>query len=163
DAYLRLDDPPDTVRAMIEREIGGQTERLGVGGWEIKKALRAVRTKSSPVGVAWVDSPLVYLEDSQHLPPLRRVADAHLRRPAPRCTPTTPTWRARITCNPFAIRRQPDDSCGARSTSTCCARSSTSAISNRRAEASRRPPSARPGLASSRPSRPPWSPPSRSS
>lgn len=82
EAYLRLDDPPDTVRAMTEREIGGQVELLDIEGWDAKKALRALREKSNPVVVEWLRSPIVYREASRHLPRLREVTDAHARRAA---------------------------------------------------------------------------------
>jgi predicted nucleotidyltransferase len=82
DAYLRLDDPPDTVRLMEERAIGGATELLDIEGWDVRKALRALRTKSNPVVVEWLHAPIVYLEASRHLPALRQVADEHARRAA---------------------------------------------------------------------------------
>jgi predicted nucleotidyltransferase len=67
---------------MVEREIAGRTELLDIEGWDAKKALRALREKSNPVVVEWLNSPIVYRESSRYLPRLRQVVDAHARRAA---------------------------------------------------------------------------------
>lgn len=56
DWYLRIDDGPDNFEKILPNDID-------LAGWEIRKALKLFR-KSNPPLLEWLQSPLVYREES---------------------------------------------------------------------------------------------------
>lgn len=53
--YISIDDKRDVIERPIDADL------IGLGGWDIRKALRLFR-KSDPPLVEWLDSPVVYRE-----------------------------------------------------------------------------------------------------
>lgn len=64
--YLRVEAPRDVIEMPIDDE-------LDVSGWELRKALQLLR-KSNPTLLEWLDSPVVYREDTQAVERLRALA-----------------------------------------------------------------------------------------
>lgn len=64
--YLRVDPQRDVIEMPISDE-------LDVSGWELRKALQLLR-KSNPTLLEWLDSPVVYREESTPMATLRALA-----------------------------------------------------------------------------------------
>ncbi|WP_295473824.1 nucleotidyltransferase domain-containing protein [uncultured Pseudomonas sp.] len=70
----------DTPRDVIERPLD---DELDVSGWELRKTLGLLR-KSNPTLLEWLDSPLVYRQETQAVEPLRALAERFYSPPAAR-------------------------------------------------------------------------------
>ncbi|KAF2405879.1 nucleotidyltransferase domain-containing protein [Pseudomonas antarctica] len=70
----------DTPRDVIERPLD---DELDVSGWELRKTLGLLR-KSNPTLLEWLDSPLVYRQQTQATEQLRALAEAFYSPPAAR-------------------------------------------------------------------------------
>lgn len=68
DSYLSIFDKTD----VIERPVN---DFLGFNGWDIRKALQLL-SKSYPPPYEWIQSPVVYLENSQAVEQIRSLAKA---------------------------------------------------------------------------------------
>jgi predicted nucleotidyltransferase len=70
DWYLSIEQRRD----VIEQPISGD---LDVNGWDVRKALKLLHS-SNPVLLEWLRSPIVYAQDEELAPRLRRLAEEHL-------------------------------------------------------------------------------------
>lgn len=68
DWYLSIVDHRDVIERMLPND-------LDLSGWELRKALRLMR-KSNPPFFEWLRSPIVYMERSEVMSELRRVAES---------------------------------------------------------------------------------------
>ncbi len=71
DAYLRV----TPQRDVIELPISGD---LDINGWDLKKAL-GLMLRSNPPLLEWLNSPIIYRQDSYALTELRRLAELCFR------------------------------------------------------------------------------------
>lgn len=69
DWYLSIQQGRDVIEAMLPRD-------LDLSGWELRKALRLLM-KSNPPLLEWLNSPIVYSEDSAFVARLRELATEH--------------------------------------------------------------------------------------
>lgn len=69
DWYLQIDERKDSIEQILDNDID-------LGGWELKKALRLLR-KSNPPLLEWLQSPIVYLENTQQTARLRGIVSEY--------------------------------------------------------------------------------------
>lgn len=66
DWYLSIQEKRDVIEEMLPGD-------LDVSGWELRKALRLLQ-KSNPPLLEWLESPIVYFEDSEFMAQMREAA-----------------------------------------------------------------------------------------
>jgi uncharacterized protein len=66
DWYLTIHEGRDVIEEMLPLE-------LDVSGWDLRKALKLLQ-KSNPPLIEWLGSPIVYREDPEFMPKLRKIA-----------------------------------------------------------------------------------------
>jgi len=67
--YLSVDPGRDVIEVPIDGD-------LDINGWDLRKALQLLR-RSNPILLEWLRSPIVYRDDAQVIPGLRRLAEQH--------------------------------------------------------------------------------------
>lgn len=76
DWFMQVDAPRDVIERPLDDE-------LDVSGWELRKTLGLLR-KSNPTLLEWLDSPLVYRQETEATAQLRALAEAFYSPPAAR-------------------------------------------------------------------------------
>jgi uncharacterized protein len=78
DWYLSIDERIDVIETSLVDVSGVGV--VDIGGWEVRKALKHFR-KSNPVVFEWLDSPIVYRQDTSFSEQLRLLAPQYFSQP----------------------------------------------------------------------------------